>query len=169
MDSEDAWVRHQAYEKFLGSLADDGWFTASMELSAVRDINFQGMKIGERDVIVDVVSIYSLRGELDERDYDDWTGRVREELNESCGLLITEKPPSDRLVQRLKIEDRIGGEQTTGSILHPSGMLVVVDLSEDVTDAHARNILRRAYERLTDAIDGATAPLIDPSSLPHHR
>lgn len=167
MDSDDAWIRKQAYEKFLGSLADGGWFSASMELSAVRDINFEGMRIGERDVIVDVVSIYSMRDELVERDYDDWTGRVRDELNETCGLLITEKPPSDRLVERLRLEDRVGGEPVNVGIYEPSGALVVVDLSEDVTDAHARDILRRAFERAKNAIESASPPLIDPVSIPH--
>lgn len=166
MDSDDAWVRHQAYEKFLGGLADGGWFSASMELSAVRDISFEGVMIGERDVIVDIVSVYSFREQLDERDYEDWQARIREDLDETCGLLISEKAPSQRLAQRLQMEDRIGSESVTGGTFQPSGLLVVVDLSEEVVDAHARDILKRAYERLKSAVDGATQPRIGPASTP---
>lgn len=166
MDSDDAWVRSQAYEDFLGALADGGWFTASMEISAIRDINFQGIRIGDRDVIVDVVSIYSMRDELDERDYVDWEERVRNEISETCGMLISEKPLSEKLAERLNVEERIGVEATS-AVFQPSGALVLVDLSEEVTDEHARDILRRACRRVKDAVDSATPALVDPASIPH--
>lgn len=165
MDSPDAWIRRQAYEKFLGKLADGGWFSADMEISATRNVSFEGMTIGDRDVIVDVVSIYSLRGELTIRDFDDWVTRVGEELNETCGLLITEKPPSDDLVAKLNLDDRIG-QQTTSGIFQPSGALVLADLSEDMSDAHARDVLIRAHQVLKNAIDTAEPPLMDPNTLP---
>jgi hypothetical protein len=163
MDSPDAWVRTRAYEDFLGSLSG-GWWSGSMELSATRDIDLEGVNIGGRDVIVDVVTVYSQREELSEHDYEDWTTRVLEELNETCGLLITEKPPTDKLRERLNIEDRIGAQPSSG-LFQPSGLLLVADLSEDLSDDHARDILRRAHERLKVAIDEATPPLIDPASV----
>ncbi len=164
MDSTDSWVRRQAYERFLTDLAD-GWFSATMDVSAVRSLSFEGLSIGERDVIVDFVSVYSLRDELSEHDYDDWRSRVSEELNETCGLLVTEKPPSLALTQRLGFDNRVGGEAIAG-LFKPTGSLVVADLSEDLTDSQARDILRRAYNRVKESVDNAAPPLIDPKTLP---
>ncbi len=100
MDSPDSWVRLQAYRKTLSTLAGSGWFSASAELSAFRRLEFEGITIDERDVVVDVVSVYSQRAELSDADYDDWRTRVLEEINDSCGLLITEKSPSQSLAAR---------------------------------------------------------------------
>jgi hypothetical protein len=46
MDSESSWIRRQAYEQFLAELSGAGWFSASMELSAIRTVDTEGITIG---------------------------------------------------------------------------------------------------------------------------
>ncbi|GAB7006509.1 hypothetical protein JCM18899A_39820 [Nocardioides sp. AN3] len=161
MDSEQSWVRHQAYRDFLGELADGGWFSASMDVSATRSIDFEGMSISGQDVPVNFVSAYGFsEGQLTPRDWNDWSSRVLEDLNETCGLLVTERPANDQLSESLGIRDRIGLEQTK-NFFKRSGLLVMADLSEQMNDGQAKDVLRRAHSALAEGIRNSEPPVVD--------
>ncbi|MBW3662694.1 MAG: toll/interleukin-1 receptor domain-containing protein [Actinobacteria bacterium] len=166
MDSADAWTRHQAYEKFLAGLSEQGWFSASMEVSAIRDIDFEGITIDERDVVVDVVSSFGGPEDLTRADFDDWAHRVTEEIQETCGLLVTERQPSRDLRDALGLVDRMGARATSGLFV-PSGILVVADLSGGLSEREAQRVLEDAYSVLGDAIRHSSPAPIDPSTLQH--
>ncbi|MDH6130778.1 hypothetical protein P3T37_000145 [Kitasatospora sp. MAA4] len=144
--SGDSYQRGRAYKKLLNGEADGGYFSASMDLSVTRSVDWYGITVREVDIRVDVVHSYSREVVLDTNDFKAWLGQL-EEISSSFGILLLEGRISHELASTF--EQPVEGVWTRVVAARPfseSGAQIVVEVGAekpvDQTEARLREAVR---------------------------
>ena len=155
MESSDTIVRLHGLNRALDTVFG-GRGSGSAEISATRDLDFDFVNVTtplgrEVDVIYDEITDYGFnRTEVATNDWQDWTSFVTNDVGERFGLLISERPPSRELLQRLNPHGEfLWSERLPASIMEPGGAIALVHLGLPITDAEAVARLTRTKELLT--------------------
>ena len=151
MDSGSAWMRKQAYENFLGDLADGGWFFGTADISATRSVDLHGFTLHGSDVQVDIVMYYghSPNG-ISRSDFADWASSIGHYDLARFGLLISECSLNPDLASDLEVNNCIGVHREVSG--GPVDLLVVADLSSCQDESESRDVLSRAHALITHAV-----------------
>ncbi|MEU1594521.1 TIR domain-containing protein [Streptomyces sp. NPDC005708] len=150
--SKNSYQRSRAYENLICSEADGGWFQASMDISATRSVDWNGITLLDVDVRVDFVHAYIEQVVLDSDDLTVWVSQL-EETSDGFGILIIEGRIADELKSKLaQPAQGVWVQMTEAGLIRGGSAYVVVEAGAENPADQIEGRVRDAVRQMTECI-----------------
>lgn len=151
ISSDESWVRSRAIDRAITQTFHANGY-CSLEIDSYQTVDFNSAEVSLPDgkkysVAWDSKLRYIQHSSLTLREWNDWSTYVKDILQESSGMLITERPPESTLVDELdNYGQGIFGEVVRGGLLFKGLVALLIDISNVADDSQLLRRIKEAHD-----------------------